>query len=29
MSATMPALMGFGSDPEAQVFHAQAALEAA
>ena len=28
MSATMPALLGFGSDPEAQFFHAQAALEA-
>lgn len=28
MSATMPALMGFGTDPEAQFFHAQAALEA-
>lgn len=28
MAATMPALMGFGSDPEAQFFHAQAALEA-
>jgi hypothetical protein len=28
MSATMPALMGFGSEPEAQFFHAQAALEA-
>lgn len=28
MSASMPALMGFGTDPEAQFFHAQAALEA-
>ena len=28
MAASMPAIMGFGSDPEAQFFHAQAALEA-
>lgn len=28
MAATMPAVMGFGRDPEAQFFHAQAALEA-
>ena len=28
MSAAMPAVMGFGGDPEAQFFHAQAALEA-
>ena len=28
MSATMPAVMGFAGDPEAQFFHAQAAMEA-
>jgi hypothetical protein len=27
MTAAGPALLGFASDPEAQVFHAQAALE--
>jgi hypothetical protein len=27
MAATMPALLGFAGDPEAQAFHAQAAVE--